>query len=231
LLLLALCLVSCDALLEEILSDTGTDTELKDTVAGIDTAPNTVTEESTAKPTDPSAEDTTEDPTETPTEATTEDPTETPTEAVTYEDEFVNALVNELRAKGYDMETPLHERTASNGHDYSFSISTSPRILSAGDTLEFTVNELYYYDELQDMEYYCREFLRYNLPESERLEMLGDYELFNIRHADGGERLIPTTEDYVHWFLIIPDNAAPGAYEVVLRVYDDLIRLCYFIVH
>ena len=219
LLLLALCLVSCDALLEEIMSDTGTDTELKDTVAGIDTAPNTVTEESTAKPTDPSAED------------TTEDPTETPTEAVTYEDEFVNALVNELRAKGYDMETPLHERTASNGHDYSFSISTSPRILSAGDTIEFTVNELYYYDELQDMEYYCREFLGYNLPESERLEMLGDDELFNIRHADGGERLIPTTEDYVHWFLIIPDNAAPGAYEVVLRVYDDLIRLCYFIVH
>lgn len=214
-LLLALCLASCDALLEEIMSDTGTDTELPDTVGEIHTAPNTATEESTAKPTEPSAEDTTEE----------------PTEAVTYEDEFVNALVNELRAKGYDMETPLHERTASNGHDYSFSISTSPRILSAGDTLEFTVNELYYYDELQDMEYYCREFLRYNLPESERLEMLGDYELFNIRHADGGERLIPTTEDYVHWFLIIPDNAAPGAYEVVLRVYDDLIRLCYFIVH
>lgn len=218
-LLLALCLASCDALLEEIMSDTGTDTELPDTVGEIHTAPNTATEESTAKPTEPSAED------------TTEEPTEASTEAVTYEDEFVNALVNELRAKGYDMETPLHERTASNGHDYSFSISTSPRILSAGDTLEFTVNELYYYDELQDMEYYCREFLGYNLPASERLEMLGDYELFNIRHADGGERLIPTTEDYVHWFLIIPDNAAPGAYEVVLRVYDDLIRLCYFIVH
>lgn len=214
-LLLALCLASCDALLEEIMSDTGTDTELPDTVGEIHTAPNTVTEESTAKPTDPSAEDTTEE----------------PTEAATYEDEFVNALVNELRAKGYDMETPLHERTASNGHDYSFSISTSPRILSAGDTIEFTVNELYYYDELQDMKYYCREFLGYNLPESERLEMLGDYELFNIRHADGGERLILTTEDYVHWFLIIPNNAAPGAYEVVLRVYDDLIRLCYFIVH
>ena len=214
-LLLALCLVSCDALLEEIMSDTGTDTELPDTVGEIHTAPNTATEESTAKPNEPSAEDTTEE----------------PTEAVTYEDEFVNALVNELRAKGYDMETPLHERTASNGHDYSFSISTSPRILSAGDTIEFTVKELYYYDELQDMEYYCREFLGYNLPASERLEMLGDYELFNIRHADGGERLIPTTEDYVHWFLIIPDNAAPGAYEVVLRVYDDLIRLCYFIVH
>ncbi len=210
-LLLALCLVSCDALLEEIMSDTGTDTELPDTVGEIHTAPNTATEESTAKPTEAS--------------------TEAVTEAATYEDEFVNALVNELRAKGYDMETPLHERTASNGHDYSFSISTSPRILSAGDTIEFTVNELYYYDELQDMEYYCREFLGYNLPASERLEMLGDYELFNIRHADGGERLIPTTEDYVHWFLIIPDNAAPGAYEVVLRVYDDLIRLCYFIVH
>ena len=218
-LLLALCLVSCDALLEEIMSDTGTDTELKDTVAGIDTAPNTVTEESTAKPTDPSTED------------TAEEPTEAPTEAVTYEDEFVNALVNQLRAKGYDMETPLHERTASNGHDYSFSISTSPRILSAGDTLSFTVNELYYYDELQDMEYYCREFLGYNLPESERLEMLGALELFYIRHAEGGERLIPTTEDYIHWSLTIPDNAEPGAYEVAFRVYDDPIRLCYFIVH
>ena len=210
----------------------------EDTTPSAETSSEEITEESsyeesTHEPTEETSAVSTDEDTTPSAETSSEETTEEPTEPVTYEDEFVNAVISELPDYMQDLEKSLHEHTAIDGIEHYFRISTSPRILSPGDTLEITVDELYYYLELQDMEYYCTTFLAYSKPQEE-WDVYSYLNLFLYVQKFGTGKnldLYPSTEDYVHWYLTIPEDMEPGSYLLFVRIYDEIPFLCCFIVH
>ena len=83
------------------------------------------------------------------------------------------------------------------------------------------------------MEYYCTTFLAYSKPQEE-WDVYSYLNLFLYVQKFGTGKnldLYPSTEDYVHWYLTIPEDMEPGSYLLFVRIYDEIPFLCCFIVH
>lgn len=192
-LLFLFALISCDILTEDI--------QQSDTTAG-----------ETEQDTYVSPNESTEAPTEIPTEASTE----LPTEAVTYEDETLNALVNQLRAGGFDMEkTDFSEKHESGNYAYKATVNT--RILRTGDTLTVTLSDLFSYGEAVDAkEYYELNTLRVWLMDYERKQT---------------QPIYLSTEDGVQYTFTVGAEMEPGAYFVEIYLADWMLTVCPVIVY
>ena len=228
LLLLALCLVSCDALFEEI--PLGSEAE---TVTDIYVSFDTIPEKSTAGATEETAEEPTEVPTEEPIEEPTEEPTEEVTEEVTEEEteeeteppipcshDYPQDAVDQLIAEGQDVEQLKFQK----GPDLRFQyvVILNKRILRHGEQLQIsTVHLASGFDVIDIKELY--DFFHE-----------GNMSPLMLRSASNQLIPIDLVDTPYGWEFIftVPDDMEPGVYQLELDLRNEnSIGLCKIVIY
>lgn len=185
-----------------------------------DTKNDTITEKS-EKDTNGSPAASSEVTSEETSEVSTEVPT-TPTapqEWVTYEDDSLNATVNDLRAEGFDMEkTNFSEIHSSNNYGYTADLNA--RVFRLGDTIEVNLSDLMSYNQpVNAQELYEENTLYVCIVERE------DY------YTPSTEFIMFTTENYTDYTFTLPQDMEPGVYEVMLELNGWAIEICPIVVY
>jgi hypothetical protein len=224
LLLLALCLVSCDALFEEI--PLGSEAE---TVTDIYVSFDTIPEKSTAGATEETAEEPAEVPTEEPTDEPTEEPTEEVTEEVTEEEteppipcshDYPQDAVDQLIAEGQDVEQLKFQK----GPDLRFQyvVILNKRILRHGEQLQIsTVHLASGFDVIDIKELY--DFFHE-----------GNMSPLMLRSASNQLIPIDLVDTPYGWEFIftVPDDMEPGVYRLELDLRNEnYIGLCKIVIY
>ena len=138
---------------------------------------------------------------------------------VTYEDDSLNATVNDLRAEGFDMEkTNFSEIHSSNNYGYTADLNA--RVFRLGDTIEVNLSDLMSYNQpVNAQELYEENTLYICIVERE------DY------YTPSTEFIMFTTENYTDYTFTLPQDMEPGVYEVMLELNGWAIEICPIVVY
>lgn len=216
LLLLALCLVSCDALFEEI--PLGSEAE---TVTDIYVSFDTIPEKSTAGATEETAEESTEVPTEEPTEEVTEEVTEEETEPpVPCSHDYPQDAVDQLIAEGQDVE----QLTFQRGPDIRFQyvVRLNKRMVRHGEQLRISTAHMVSGGDVVEIQKLYAFFHEANMSP------------LTLRSASNKQIPIemvitPNGEEFI---FTVPDDMEPGAYRLELDLRNEnSIVLCKIVIY
>lgn len=228
LLLLALCLVSCDALFEEI--PLGSEAE---TVTDIYVSFDTIPEKSTAGATEETAEEPTEVPTEEPIEEPTEEPTEEVTEEVTEEEteeeteppipcshDYPQDAVDQLIAEGQDVE----QLTFQRGPDIHFQyfVRLNKRMVRHGEQLRISTAHMVSGGNVVEIQKLYAFFHEANMSPLTLRSSSNKQIPIEMVITPNGEEFIFT----------VPDDMEPGVYQLELDLRNEnYIGLCKIVIY